>query len=107
MSVDQPLAVISQPKQGFRHEVGDDVWSYLYYDRHWQRRVSFLDQGRYLDCDERHQCTPNDALRRELDVRKISLISLCKVNKCLTLKAPDFIELTPGFYWYTGGRDER
>ena len=107
MPTDQPVAVISQPRQGFELETPDDVWTYTYYDRHWRRHVSFLDQGRYLDCDEHQRCTPKDDLRQELASRKISLVSLCKANRCLELRAPDFFELTPGFYWYTGGDHER
>jgi len=107
MPVDQPVAVIAQTKPGVGPEAEVEVWAYPYYDRHWQRRLSFLDRDRNLDCDERRRCTPKDTLRRELAARKISLVSLCQRNDCFTLKAPDFFELVPGFYWYTGGRHER
>ncbi|MFQ5500280.1 MAG: hypothetical protein ACE5FH_11485 [Candidatus Zixiibacteriota bacterium] len=98
----ESIAVITKQSMNFPGEVKDDVWSYTYYDRHWQRKLYYLDAGEYLNCGDDHVCNPRPELGRRLSNAGISLVSVCKTNRCVKMKDPDYTELAPGFYYYKG-----
>jgi len=100
--VNEPIAYVSKFGKNFAWEVADDTWSYLYYDRNWKRRIKYLDQNQYLNCNKNAVCQPSSDMKTVLSQNKISLVSVCKVNVCLTLNDPDFVRLVPGLYYYAG-----
>ncbi len=98
----EPIAYISRYLPNFQGDVADDTWIYLYYDRNWKRKVTYFEQDKYLACNENHACTARGELKRDLLKQGISLVSVCRSNRCLNLTDPDFKELAPGFYYFNG-----
>lgn len=84
----------------------DCAWTYLYYDRNWKRKIKNLHRNMhrpdYLECDKNRHCIPTESMKNTLLEQGISLVSVCKVNRCLKISDPDFLELTPGLYYFSG-----
>ncbi len=99
----EPIAYVSRHGRNFQWEVADDTWSYLYFDRNWKRRIKYIDQNKYVVCNENAACLPTGDMKAILAENRISLVSTCKVNICLNLNDPDFIKLVPGLYYFKGG----
>ena len=98
----EPIAYISKFGKNFSWEVPEDTWSYLYFDRNWERRIKYLNQDKNIVCNENLICRSTDEMRATLIENKISLVSTCKVNMCLKLMDPEFVELVPGLYYFKG-----
>ena len=56
----------------------------------------------YFECQENGQCIPKPALKLFLKENKVSLLSSCKTNRCLTLHDDALIEVLPGLYYFLG-----
>ena len=100
--VDEPIAYVSEHKSIAPHDVAEDTWTYLYYDRAWQRRAVYMNMTRYLDCNDHMACRPKADFARALQDKGVSFVSACKSNQCLTILDNAFFELAPGFYYYKG-----
>ena len=98
---DEPIAYIGYRDRLFPYESKADTWSYLYVDRHWRRRIYSLHLPEYFDCKDT-VCVVKPNLKSFMQTRRISLLSSCKINHCLTIRDEDFFELMPGFYYYRG-----
>jgi len=101
-SAEEPIAYVSQRGINFPGEVSEDTWTYPYYDKNWQRRLSYIRQKDYLDCNKKRVCTVKPELKSMLSNKGISLLSSCKVNFCLKIRDKDFFEMAPGFYYVRG-----
>jgi len=99
--VDKPIAYIGYRVRLFPHESAADTWSYLYVDRHWRRKVYSLHLPEYFDC-KKTVCEVRPVLKSFMQTNRISLLSSCKINRCLTIRDADFFELMPGFYYFRG-----
>ncbi len=100
--VAEPIAhVASRPSDAPGGE-GLDTWKYLYMDRHWKRKTYSLHIPLYFDCQENGECIPKPALKIFLKENKVSLLSSCKTNQCLTIKDDALIEVLPGLYYFLG-----
>ncbi|HHJ18941.1 MAG TPA: hypothetical protein ENJ84_03785 [Gammaproteobacteria bacterium] len=103
LPADEPIAYVSRHGKNFQWEVADDTWSYPYFDRNWKRRIKYIDQDKYIVCNENAACRPTGGMKAMLAENRISLVSTCKVNICLNLSDPDFVKLVPGLYYFKGG----
>ena len=102
ISESEPIAYVAHEGTTIKNQVGDDTWTYLYYDRLWERRISYVNEREYLVCDKRYQCKVKPELKSLLAGKGISLLSVCESNVCLEINDPDFLELTPGLYYFGG-----
>jgi len=102
--VTEPIAYVAYRRNFSAGEVGSDTWSYLYMDRHWQRKVYSLYLPLYFDCQDNGDCVVKPALKAFLKQNQVSLLSSCKINRCLTIKDDALVEVLPGFYYFLGSR---
>ena len=98
----EPIAHVADRVSHSEGEVGSDTWRYLYLDRHWQRKVYSLHLPLYFDCQASGDCVARPALKTFLIQNKISLLSSCKINRCLTIRDDSLIEVLPGLYYFLG-----
>jgi len=96
----EPIAYISKRGKNFPREVMEDTWSYPYYDRNWRRKLTYVRQPDYLDCNKQHVCTVKPELKKLLSEKRVALLSSCKVNRCLKILDSEFFEMAPGFYYF-------
>ena len=105
MPPEEPVAIVSPPLfQKLFRKGQAETWSYPYYDRRWQRHLSYFYKEDYLQCNARRRCQPSEGLKRQLLESGIHLVSACPTNQCVTLIDPAFMELAPGFYYFRGGQ---
>lgn len=97
---DEPIAHVAYRGSLFT-ESSADTWQYTYVDRHWRRKVYSLNLPDYFNCNGT-VCGVRPALKTFLAEKKISLLSSCKVNHCLTIRDKSFFELMPGLYYFRG-----
>lgn len=97
----EPIAHVAYRSRLFPFESAADTWSYLYVDRHWRRRIYSLHLPEYFDC-KKTVCEVKPVLKSFMQTNRISLLSSCKLNHCLTIRDADFFELMPGFYYFRG-----
>ena len=102
--VAEPIAHVAYRESYSTGEVGSDTWSYLYMDRHWQRKIYSLYLPLYFDCQENGDCAAKPALKTFLEQNQVSLLSSCKINRCLSIKDDALIEVLPGLYYFLGNR---
>ncbi len=102
--VSEPIAHVAYRGSFSAGEAGSDTWSYLYMDRHWQRKVYSLYLPLYFDCQDNGDCVAKPALKTFLKQNQVSLLSSCKINRCLNIKDDALIEILPGFYYFLGGK---
>ena len=102
--VSEPLAYITYRDSYSSGEVASDTWQYLYMDRNWQRKTYGLFLPEYLECEENGQCTARQALKNFLGSKQVSLLSSCKINRCLDIKDDALIEIVPGLYYFLGDK---
>jgi len=102
--VTEPIAYVDYRGSFSQGEVGIDTWQYLYMDRHWQRKLHALHLPDYFDCQENGQCQAGPALKPFLKENRVSLLSSCKINRCLKIKDDSLVEIVPGFYYFLGDR---
>ncbi len=98
----EPIAYVAHEGTTIKKQLRDDTWTYLYYDRHWQRKLSYVNEQEYLVCDKRYQCKVKPELKSLLTAKGISLLSVCESNMCLEINDPDFLKLTTGLYYFGG-----
>ncbi len=101
-SASEPIAYVAHEGTTIKNQMRDDTWTYLYYDRHWERKLSYVNEREYLECDKRYQCKVKPELKSLLTKKGISLLSVCESNVCLEINDPDFLKLTPGLYYFGG-----
>lgn len=102
--VTEPIAFITYRDSYSEGEVESDTWHYLYMDRHWQRKTYGLHLPEYFDCQESGQCEARQALKSYLQNNHVSLLSSCKINRCLNIKDDALIEIVPGLYYFLGDK---
>lgn len=102
--VTEAIAYIDYRGSFSQDEVEIDTWQYLYMDRHWQRKLYALHLPDYFDCQENGQCKAGEALKPFLKKNQVSLLSSCKINRCLKIRDEALIEIVPGFYYFLGDR---
>ena len=100
--VDEPIAHITDRASYSAGEEGSDTWTYLYMDRHWQRKTHALHLPVYFDCGNKGECLTKPTLKAFLIEKQVSLLSSCKINRCLKIKDDDLIEILPGLYYFMG-----
>lgn len=100
--VAEPIAHVADRESHSAGEVGSDTWEYLYVDRHWQRKVYSLHLPVYFDCRANGECVTKPALKTFLMQNQVSLLSSCKINRCLQIKDDSLIEILPGLYYFLG-----
>lgn len=98
----EPIAYVAHEGTTIRGQVKDDTWTYLYYGRNWERKLTYVNQRDYLECDQRYRCKVKPELKTLLTTKGISLLTVCESNVCLVINDPDFLELTPGMYYFDG-----
>ena len=96
----EPIAYVSARMSITKNDERLDTWSYLYYDRHWQRRLTFLYLPLYFDCDNNNICRPKPALKQRLTSEGIQYLSSCKTNRCIEIDDPELVQIVPGLYRY-------
>ena len=101
--VGESIAHVAYRGSYFPRESAADTWRYLYMDKHWQRKVYSLHLPEYFDCQKNGRCTTKPALMTFLRENKVSLLSSCKVNRCLKIKDKSLFEVMPGLYYFQGG----
>jgi hypothetical protein len=100
--VTEPMAYVAYRDSYSAGEVESDTWQYLYMDRSWQRKTYGLHLPEYFDCEENGQCTARPALSAFLLSNQVSLLSSCKINRCLEINDDALIEIVPGLYYFLG-----
>jgi hypothetical protein len=100
--VNEPIAHIASRPVDTPGSEGLDTWKYLYMDRHWKRKTFSLHLPLYFNCLDNGDCTPKPALKTFLKKNKVSLLSSCKTNRCLTIRDDALIEVLPGLYYFLG-----
>jgi len=100
--VAEPIAYVTDRASYSEGEVGSDTWTYLYVDRHWQRKTHALHLPVYFDCGGTGECVTKPALKAFLIENQVSLLSSCKINRCLKIKDDALIEVLPGLYYFMG-----
>ena len=101
-SASEPVAYVAHERKIFGSQNQGDVWSYPYYDRHWERRLTYVSGRDYLECDKNYQCQVKPELSQLLTNKGISLLSVCESNGCLSINDSNFLELVPGLYYFSG-----
>lgn len=102
--VSEPIAYIAYRDSYSTGEAESDTWQYLYMDRNWQRKTHSLHLPEYLDCEENGECGAKPALKNFLRSNQVSLLSSCKINRCLNIKDDALIEIVPGLYYFLGDK---
>jgi len=104
MPANEPVAIVSPPVFNRLFRKGQiETWSYPYYDRNWQRHLTYLKDRDTLKCNPASLiCLPSPGLKAELEEKGLHLVSTCPTNRCVRLSDPDFFELAPGFYYFRG-----
>lgn len=102
--VDEPIAYVSYSGSYSEGEATIDTWQYLYMDRHWQRRTHQLHLPQYFNCQQNGRCEAKQSLRSFLQENKVSLLSSCKINRCLDITDNSLVEVIPGLYFFLGDR---
>jgi len=102
--VAEPIAYVTYRGSYSSGEAEYDTWQYLYMDRHWQRKTHGLHLPDYFDCQEDGQCETRPALKTFLRENQVSLLSSCKVNRCLKVNDDALIEIIPGLYYFLGDK---
>jgi hypothetical protein len=97
---EKKIAYLADRNKTSTADVPVDIWSYLYYDRHWQRDVSYLYLPNFLDCNDDQVCTVKPGLKQHLANNDIQYLSSCKTNRCMEIDDTEFAEIVPGFYRY-------
>ena len=101
--VAEPIAYVAYRGSYSPGEAAPDTWQYLYMDRNWQRKTYGLHLPEYFDCQENGHCKAKPALSTFLRKNKVSLLSSCKANRCLSLEGEKLLEIVPGLYYFLGG----
>ena len=102
--VSEPIAHVASRPRNIVGDEGMDTWKYLYMDRHWKRKTHSMHLPLYFDCLENGVCAPKPALKTFLKENKVSLLSSCETNRCLTIKDDAMIEVLPGLYYFLGNK---
>ena len=102
--VSEPIAHVASRPRNIVGDEGMDTWKYLYMDRHWKRKTHSMHLPLYFDCLENGVCVPKPALKTFLKENKVSLLSSCETNRCLTIKDDAMIEVLPGLYYFLGNK---
>lgn len=98
--VSEPIAFVGyRDRIAAPRESAADTWRYPYVDRHWQRKVYSLYLPKYFDCEDT-LCTVKPELKEFLQNKQVSLVSSCKINRCLRIRDKSFFELMPGLYYF-------
>ncbi|MGA9575373.1 MAG: hypothetical protein WBS20_15640, partial [Lysobacterales bacterium] len=100
--VTEPIAYVAYRGSYFPGEAAADTWQYLYMDGHWQRKTYGLHLPEYFDCQESGECVARPALKAFLKEKQVSLLSSCKINRCLVIKDDALVEIVPGLYYFLG-----
>jgi len=100
--VTEPIAYVTDRASYSAGEEGSDTWTYLYMDRHWQRKTHALHLPVYFDCGDRGECVTKPALKVFMIEKQVSLLSSCKINRCLKIRDEALIEILPGLYYFMG-----
>jgi hypothetical protein len=100
--VTEPIAYVTDRTRYSAGEVGIDTWTYLYMDRHWQRKTHALHLPVYFDCGAKGECVTKPALKAFMIEKQVSLLSSCKINRCLKIRDEALIEILPGLYYFMG-----
>lgn len=98
--VNEPIAYVTYRESYSPDEVGIDTWQYPYMDRHWQRKAHSLHLPEYFTCQPDGQCEVKPSLKAFLRENQVSLLSSCKINRCLTINDDALIQIIPGLYYF-------
>lgn len=100
----EPIAFVAYRGSYSTGEATADTWQYLYMDRRWQRRTHSLHLPEYFDCQANGRCEARPALSTFLRENRVSLLSSCKVNRCLDIRDEALVEIVPGLYFFLGDK---